>query len=108
MDTAIIITLTLVAKKKKIVFGFQAIWLVAVRQMDNMFMAMGQRRRMDLRAKMSALYSSLGPALGALLAGYIADRGGNNHDFTLLFRVAAMLVAVDSPVSWYWSTFTIE
>ncbi|CAO3598626.1 unnamed protein product [Absidia cylindrospora] len=64
----------------------QMIWLTASCQVDLLYLASCQDRMM-LRGKMSALYSSFGPAFGSLLMGWLVTLGWSFQSvyfFTLL------------------------
>lgn len=60
----------------------------------------------DLRStqvsKLSALYSALGPALGALAASFLAEN--QEASFAVVYRLTVALVAVSYVFSWGWSS----
>lgn len=62
-----------------------------------------QYDRMKHRSNISALYSSIGPAIGALLAGYILQTG-NGEDYAFIYKVCVVLFSLSFVVSWGWTS----
>ncbi|KAI8137748.1 hypothetical protein BJV82DRAFT_524620 [Fennellomyces sp. T-0311] len=88
--------------------AFNSLWLIAVRQVDCVLLTAGQHQRMLLRGKMSALFNSLGPALGAALTGYLVDAYVHENimtfsGFVFAYRGAAAVLAMCWAVSRGWA-----
>ncbi|OAD77348.1 hypothetical protein PHYBLDRAFT_164266 [Phycomyces blakesleeanus NRRL 1555(-)] len=87
--------------------GIQALclhlaWCVATSRL-NAFAWIDQQRMME-RGKASALYSSIGPAVGALIAGCIVgDDTTWRIGFVNLFHTTVPFVALSFVVSWGWT-----
>ncbi|KAI8368241.1 uncharacterized protein BYT42DRAFT_503963 [Radiomyces spectabilis] len=83
--------------------GMHLIWLTA----SNRIMAWMRtdQQLMLQRAKMSALYSSLGPAFGALIAGFVmhAHDAHFREGFTFLCQCAIGMLAGSYVLSWGWT-----
>ena len=62
-----------------------------------------QYDRMKHRSKISALYSSIGPAIGALLAGYIMQPS-DTDDYALIYKICVGLFSFSFVVSWGWTS----
>ncbi|KAG0194780.1 hypothetical protein DFQ28_006629 [Apophysomyces sp. BC1034] len=62
------------------------------------------RPRMMQCGKMSAMFSSLGPAVGSLLAGYLVENQSMpTEGFTFLYRSVVAALTFSFVVSWGWS-----
>ena len=88
--------------------AFNSLWLVAVRQVDCVLLTAGQHQRMLLRGKMSALFNSLGPALGAIVSGLLVDACINKNimafsGFMYSYRAAVVLLAFCWAISRGWT-----
>ncbi|KAI9494621.1 hypothetical protein BDB00DRAFT_817558 [Zychaea mexicana] len=88
--------------------AFNSLWLIAVRQVDCVLLTAGQHQRMLLRGKMSALFNSLGPALGAVLTGYLVDAYVHENimtfsGFVFAYRGAVVVLALCWAVSRGWT-----
>ncbi|KAI9266730.1 hypothetical protein BDA99DRAFT_31226 [Phascolomyces articulosus] len=88
--------------------AFNSLWLIAVRQVDCVLLTAGQHQRMLLRGKMSALFNSLGPALGAILSGYLVDAYIHENimtfsGFVYSYRAAVVILALCWVVSRGWT-----
>jgi MFS family permease len=60
---------------------------------------------MKHRSKISALYSSIGPAIGALLAGFILQSNTSNmEDYALVYKICVALFSLSFVVSWGWTS----
>lgn len=78
-----------------------------------MLLTAGQHQRMLLRGKMSALFNSLGPALGAALTGYLVDAYVHENimtfsGFIFAYRGAAVVLAMCWAVSRGWAVAAEE
>ncbi|KAL7322950.1 hypothetical protein PS15p_210917 [Mucor circinelloides] len=82
--------------------AFQLIWLSGADQVN--LIHWSQYERMKQRSKISALYSSIGPALGAMLAGYILQSDQSMEDYTLIFKCCVALFSLSIVVSWGWTS----
>lgn len=79
---------------------------MAVRQVDAVLLTAGQHRRMILRGKMSLLFDSLAPAMGAVMAGYLVDMYSEKDiltGFIMLYRCTAAVLVLSLTMSWGWS-----
>ncbi|KAI9354197.1 hypothetical protein BD770DRAFT_325164 [Pilaira anomala] len=81
--------------------AFQSIWLSGADQVN--LIMWSQYDRMKHRSNISALYSSIGPAIGALLAGYILQTG-NGEDYAFIYKVCVVLFSLSFVVSWGWTS----
>lgn len=85
------------------------IWLSGADQVN--LIMWSQYDRMKYRSKISALYSSIGPAIGVLVAGFIlqstntASNSMNGmEDYALIFKVSVALFSLSFVVSWGWTS----
>jgi hypothetical protein len=56
------------------------------------------------QARLSAIYSSIGPALGVLLAGYFLRGDCTLKDYSLIFKVSVALFSSSFVLSWGWTS----
>ncbi|KAI8886722.1 hypothetical protein K501DRAFT_177026 [Backusella circina FSU 941] len=56
------------------------------------------------QARLSAIYSSIGPAFGVLLAGYFLHGDSTLKDYSLIFKVAVALFSSSFVFSWGWTS----
>ncbi|KAI7889839.1 uncharacterized protein EV154DRAFT_423113 [Mucor mucedo] len=83
--------------------GFQLIWLSGADQVN--LIMWSQYDRMKHRSTISALYSSIGPAIGALAAGYILQSSTSDmEDFALIYKICVALFSLSFVVSWGWTS----
>ncbi|KAG2233117.1 hypothetical protein INT48_005861 [Thamnidium elegans] len=83
--------------------AFQLIWLSGADQVN--LIMWSQYDRMKHRANISALYSSIGPAIGALIAGYILQSDtSNTEDYAFIFKICVILFSLSFVVSWGWTS----
>ncbi|CEP17548.1 hypothetical protein [Parasitella parasitica] len=82
--------------------AFQLIWLSGADQVN--LIHWSQNERMKQRSKISALYSSIGPAIGAILAGCILQSDQSMEDYTLIFKCCVALFSLSFVVSWGWTS----
>ncbi|CAO0796504.1 unnamed protein product [Mucor circinelloides] len=82
--------------------AFQLIWLSGADQVN--LIHWSQYERMKQRSEISALYSSIGPALGAMLAGHILQSDQSMEDYTLIFKCCVALFSLSIVVSWGWTS----
>ncbi|KAI8636954.1 hypothetical protein BD408DRAFT_425331 [Parasitella parasitica] len=82
--------------------AFQLIWLSGADQVN--LIHWSQNERMKQRSKISALFSSIGPAIGATLAGYILQSDQSMEDYTLIFKCCVALFSLSFVVSWGWTS----
>ncbi|KAI7857307.1 hypothetical protein BDC45DRAFT_29425 [Circinella umbellata] len=88
--------------------AFNSLWLIAVRQVDCVLLTASQHQRMLLRGKMSALFNSLGPALGAIMSGFLVDACIHHNimsfsGFLYSYRVAIVVLAFCWAISRGWT-----
>ena len=94
--------------------AFPLIWLVITQRVCALLWTEEDQRIAQV-GKLSALYSSIGPAVGALLAGFLlsgdeSDVGSSTAGtillagYTLVFRCNIALTAASFVVSWGWSS----
>ncbi|CEP18514.1 hypothetical protein [Parasitella parasitica] len=85
-------------------FSFHSIWLLAAHQVDSVILT--DHKRMLLKGGMAALYSSLGPAVGILLMGYLVSSPNDDMfgNYTSVYQFAAGLSVISAILSWEWST----
>lgn len=58
-----------------------------------------------IKGGMSALYSSIGPAIGVLTAGYIiSGQSEALEGYKIVYQYAAGLTVISCILSWEWST----
>jgi MFS family permease len=74
------------------------IWLMASCQVDFFFLAHCQDRMM-LRGKMSALYSSFGPAFGSLVVGWLVTL---QWSFQSIYLFTLLLIPLSASISLGW------
>ncbi|CDH55257.1 predicted protein [Lichtheimia corymbifera JMRC:FSU:9682] len=98
--------------------AFHLIWLAIVHRVSALLWTEEESFRIAQVGKLSALYSSIGPAIGVLLAGFllsgnVTDVGSSNSSMTttmlregfiLAYRCAIALTAASFVASWGWST----
>lgn len=103
---------------RNIGLAFHLIWLAIVHRVSALLWTEEESFRIAQVGKLSALYSSIGPAIGVLLAGFllsgnVTDVGSSNSSmttamlregFTLAYRCAIALTAASFVASWGWST----
>ncbi|KAI8889024.1 hypothetical protein K501DRAFT_6828 [Backusella circina FSU 941] len=79
-------------------FSFHIIWLLSIRHIDSTIDS--NYKRMILKGGVATLCSSLGPALGVMITGYIV----NNHSegYKLVYKYAAGVIALGALSSWEW------
>ncbi|KAL9537278.1 hypothetical protein MBANPS3_011919 [Mucor bainieri] len=82
--------------------AFQLVWLSGADQVN--LIHWSQYERMKQRSRISALYSSIGPALGVMLAGYILQSDQSMEDYTLIFKCCVALFSLSFVVSWGWTS----
>lgn len=84
--------------------AFQTIWLSGADQVN--LIMWSQYDRMKHRSKISALYSSIGPAIGALLAGYILQSNTTTtmEDYAFIYKICVALFSFSFVVSWGWTS----
>lgn len=82
--------------------AFQTIWLSGADQVN--LIMWSQYDRMKHRSKISALFSSIGPAIGALLAGYILQSNTNMEDYAFIYKMCVALFSLSFVVSWGWTS----
>ncbi|CAO3634923.1 unnamed protein product [Mucor fragilis] len=82
--------------------AFQLIWLSGADQVN--LIHWSHYERMKQRSRISALYSSIGPALGVMLAGYILQSDQSMEDYTLIFKCCVALFSLSFVVSWGWTS----
>ena len=85
-----------------IAIAFQLIWLSGADQVN--LIHGSQNERMKQRSKISALYSSIGPAIGVMVAGYILQSDQSMDDYTLIFKYCVALFSLSFVVSWGWTS----
>lgn len=85
-----------------IAIAFQLIWLSGADQVN--LIHWSQNERMKQRSKISALYSSIGPAIGVMIAGYILQSDQSMEDYTLIFKYCVALSSLSFVVSWGWTS----
>jgi MFS family permease len=79
------------------------IWLSGADQVN--LIHWSQYDRMKHRSRISALYSSIGPAIGVIIAGYILHQSDQNlEDYTLTFKICVVLFSLSFVVSWGWTS----
>ncbi|CDS08039.1 hypothetical protein LRAMOSA01988 [Lichtheimia ramosa] len=88
--------------------AFNVFWYVAVQQVDAVLLTAGQHQRMILRGRMSALFNSIGPAIGAILAGYLVDLYQQTSymtfpGFLLVYKCSIVVLAISLLLSRGWS-----
>lgn len=88
--------------------AFNVFWYVAVQQVDAVLLTAGQHQRMILRGRMSALFNSIGPAIGAVLAGYLVDLYQQTSymtfpGFLLVYKCSIVVLAISLLLSRGWS-----
>lgn len=81
---------------------------MAVQQVDAVLLTAGQHQRMILRGRMSALFNSIGPAIGAILAGYLVDLYQQTSymtfpGFLLVYKCSIVVLAISLLLSRGWS-----
>ncbi|KAI7895188.1 uncharacterized protein EV154DRAFT_496239 [Mucor mucedo] len=81
--------------------SLHSIWLLAAHQVDSVVLT--GHKRMMLKGGMAALYSSLGPAVGVLIMGYLVSQHGI-EGYTLVYQYAAGFTVLSAILSWEWST----
>ncbi|ORZ02247.1 hypothetical protein BCR43DRAFT_559235 [Syncephalastrum racemosum] len=81
--------------------AFQLIWL-CMAQRTNILLWTEEDLRSTQVSKLSALYSALGPALGALAASFLAEN--QEASFAVVYRLTVALVAVSYVFAWGWSS----
>lgn len=79
--------------------AFQLIWSAGVDQIH--VVIWNQYERMKERARVSFLFSSLGPAIGALMAGIILQP--ELEEYSFLFKISVAILALSFVVSWGWT-----
>ncbi|KAI8097502.1 uncharacterized protein BX664DRAFT_326564 [Halteromyces radiatus] len=79
--------------------SIQMLWLMASYQVDLLYLTNCQDRMM-LRGKMSALYSSFGPAFGSLVLGWLVTMGWS---FYMIYLFTFMLIPISAflALGWY-------
>ncbi|KAI8371637.1 uncharacterized protein BYT42DRAFT_501827 [Radiomyces spectabilis] len=86
--------------------AFHLIWLIAYQQVDDILFV--NEQRMFLRGVMSALYASLGPAMGVLVVGLLVNEDVKAdmalQGFQSVYQSVVGLVAFSSVVSWGWTS----
>lgn len=97
----IIIPLSPHINKKMLGLSLHSIWLLAAHQVDSVVLT--GHKRMMLKGGMAALYSSLGPAIGVLIMGYLVSQHGS-EGYTLVYQYAAGFTVLSAILSWEWST----
>lgn len=86
-----------------IAIGFQLIWLSGADQVN--LIMWSQYDRMKHRSTISALYSSIGPAIGALIAGYILQSNTSDmEDYALIYKICVALFSLSFVISWGWTS----
>jgi chromate transport protein ChrA len=82
------------------------IWLSGADQVN--LIMWSQYDRMKHRSKISALYSSIGPAIGTLIVGYILQSSSssttNMEDYALIYKICVALFSLSFVVSWGWTS----
>ncbi|KAI8091487.1 uncharacterized protein B0P05DRAFT_462967 [Gilbertella persicaria] len=84
------------------VCAFQLIWSSAADQAH--LMHWNQMDRMKQRATISALYTSIGPALGVLIAGCILQSEKRSEDYILMYKICVALFSLSFVISWGWTS----
>lgn len=81
-----------------------AIWLVMTQYISALLWT-EEDQRMAQVSKLSALYSCIGPAVGALAAGFFVSGSDTLlTGFTTIYRSTVAITAASFVVSWGWST----
>jgi hypothetical protein len=75
------------------------IWLMASSQVDLLFLPRCQDRMM-LRGKMSALYSSFGPAVGSVVLGWLVSL---DWSMSSIYLFALVLLPISASLTLGWS-----
>ncbi|KAI9314537.1 hypothetical protein BX666DRAFT_1967627 [Dichotomocladium elegans] len=88
--------------------SFNVLWYIAVEQVDAVLLVAGQHQRMMLRGKMSAMFYSIGPAVGAVATGFLVDLYDRENiltyaGFLLSYRCTMAVVGISLVVSRGWS-----
>ncbi|GAA5807186.1 hypothetical protein MFLAVUS_000541 [Mucor flavus] len=81
--------------------SFHSIWLLAAHQVDSVVLT--GHKRMMLKGYMSALYSSVGPAVGVAIMGYLVSQHGTDG-YIQVYQYAAGFTVLSAILSWEWST----
>lgn len=82
--------------------SFNLVWLLAAHQVDSVILT--DKKRLMLKGVMASLYSSVGPAIGTLIAGYFVYEGFTLENYSLIYQYAAGLAVISAILSWEWST----
>ncbi|KAI9251611.1 hypothetical protein BY458DRAFT_444222 [Sporodiniella umbellata] len=80
--------------------AFQLIWSSGIDQVQTVIN--NQYERMKERARASLLFSSLGPAIGSILAGLLLNN--NPNDYMVLFKISVAVSSLSFIVSWGWTS----
>ncbi|KAI8375803.1 hypothetical protein BD560DRAFT_391946 [Blakeslea trispora] len=82
--------------------AFQLIWSSGADQVHLLYW--NPLDRIKQRTKIAFLYSSLGPAIGVLLAGVILMSSEESKDYTLIYKICVALFSLSFVVSWGWTS----
>lgn len=82
--------------------AFSIVWLLAAHQVDSVILT--DKKRMILKGVMATLYSSVGPAIGTLLVGYLVKEGLTFESYSQVYQYASGLAVISAILSWEWST----
>lgn len=80
--------------------SFQLIWSSAIDQIQ--FTVWNQYERMKERSKASVLFSSIGPAIGAIVAGIVLQ--SSLEEYSFLLKIAVVVLALSFVTTWGWTT----
>lgn len=61
-----------------------------------------QSDRMQQRSKLAAFYSSIGPAIGTVIAGLMLQ--SDFEDYTLIYKSCVAIFSFSFVISWGWTS----